>query len=90
MAIASSNPWAPWGVVQSRRDGRPVLSETQLWQLQGEHPDVLERTAAGELYVHLDVPYRVVRLPDRAWVALEPEPGRKPPAPAGTAGPGSP
>lgn len=66
------NPWQPWGLVLSRRDGRPVLSETQLWQLQSQHPEAVERGADGAMRVHLDVTYRIVRLPDRAWMALEP------------------
>lgn len=87
MATALVNPWARFGLIQSFRDGRAVLSETQLWQLQCEHPEALERTPEGALYVHLDVPYRVVKLPDRAWMALEPEPSRPPPAPSGGATP---
>ena len=74
----SGNPWHVWGIVQSYRHGRPVLTETQLWQLTARHPEVIERTPDGGLYVHLDVPYRVVKLPDRAWMALEPVVGRVP------------
>ena len=78
----ADNPWHPWGLVKSYRDGRPVISEGQLWQLEGEHRDAVERAADG-LFLHLDQPYRVVRLPDRAWLMLYPEPGRKKPGAAG-------
>jgi hypothetical protein len=70
--MAPDNPWQRWGLVQSRRDGRPVLSETQLWQLLAKHPEAIERAPNGDIYVHLDMRYRVVKLPDRSWMALEP------------------
>src|SRR5690242_13075634 len=65
-AMPDENPWAPWGIVRSFRDGRPIVTETQLWQLAVHHPEVLDRAGPDELYLHLDQPYRVVTLPDRA------------------------
>jgi hypothetical protein len=77
--MPDENPWAPWGVVRSWRDGHPVLTETQLWQLSAQHPEVLDRDGDGALYVHLDQPYRVVTLSDRAFRILFPTPGRPEP-----------
>jgi hypothetical protein len=77
--MASENPWERWGIVRSTRDGYPVLTETLLWHLMAHHPEVVERAGESELYVHLDQPYRVVKMPDRDWRILLPVPGR--PAP---------
>ena len=77
--MPTGNPWEPWGIICSRRDGYPVLTETVLWQLTAQHPEVIERVSPTEMYVHLDQPYRVVALDDRAFRALIPAPGRKPP-----------
>lgn len=70
------NPWKKWGIVRSTRDGHPVLTETLLWQLMAQHPEVVERVSETELYVHLDQPYRVIAMPDRSWRILVPAPGR--------------
>jgi len=67
------NPFAPWGVSLSRRDGQPALTETILWTLELTHPEVVERDG-GETYLHLDRTYRVVPQADRAWMRLEPAP----------------
>jgi len=72
----AENPWHRWGMVKSYRDGLPVLSEEQLWRLEGTHREAVERAPDG-VFLHLDETYRVLRLPDRAWVALEPAPGRR-------------
>jgi hypothetical protein len=76
-AHPSGNPWHPWGIVQSYRHGRPVVTETQLWHLVAHHPAAVERASDGEMYLHLERPYRVVKLPDRAFMALEPVPDRR-------------
>ncbi len=76
------NPWAPWGLVHSTRDGYPVLTETALWHLAAKHPETLERVGEGELYVHLDQPYRALLIdPMRSFRVLLPAPGRKAPQP---------
>jgi hypothetical protein len=75
-----SNPGERWGIVVSRRDGYPALTETSLWHLLAHHPETVERVSATELYVHLDQPYRAVSLPDRDFRMLVPAPGRPPPA----------
>ncbi len=77
----TGNPWAPWGIIHTMRDGYPALTETAAWQLTAHHPEVFERVGPSELYVHLDQPYRVVTLPDRAFRWLLPAPGRPRPAP---------
>ncbi len=75
-----ANPWAPWGLVYSLRDGYPVLTETALWQLTATHPQTVERVSASELYVHLDQPYRALVVDGmRSFRMLVPTPGRKPP-----------
>ena len=68
--------WGPWQLTYSTRDGYPVLTETALWQLTAQHPEALER-AGDELYVYLDQPYLVLRLPDRAFRTLVPAPDRR-------------
>ncbi|HEX9289919.1 MAG TPA: hypothetical protein VF904_10365 [Anaeromyxobacteraceae bacterium] len=77
--MPDDNPWAPWGIVRSVRDGHPILTETQLWQLDLQHPEVVERAGKDEVYVHLEQPYRLVTLSDRAFRMLMPAPGRAPP-----------
>ncbi len=74
------NPWEPWGIIHSTRDGYPVLTETALWQLAARHPEAIERVSPDELYVYLDQPYRVMTLSDRSFRALVPAPGRKRPS----------
>ena len=78
----NANPWERWGIIFSLRDGYPVLTETSLWHLLANHPETVERVGDGELYVHLDKPYRAESLSDRAFRMLVPAPGRPPPAPA--------
>jgi hypothetical protein len=58
------------------RDGKPALAETALWFLERRHPEAVKREG-GEIYLHLDRVYRVVRQGDRSWVALEPAPRPK-------------
>ena len=77
----TDNPWAPWGIILTKRDGYPTLSEAALWHLMGAHPNVIERVSDTETYVHLDQPYRLVRVA-AAFSILEAAPGRKPPAKA--------
>ena len=67
------NPWARWGVSLSYRDGRPALTDTVLWTLELDHPEVVERDG-DQIWLYLDQTYRVVPRPDRAWMALEPAP----------------
>ncbi len=77
-----TNPWERWGLIHSTRDGYPVLAESSLWQLAGEHPEVFEQVGADELYLHLDQAYRVVQVRDRAFKHLIPVKGRKSPVTA--------
>lgn len=77
--MPDGNPWERWGIILTRRDGYPILTETALWQLTAQHPEVVERVSPTEVYVHLDQPYRVIALGDRAFRELVPAPGRKPP-----------
>ena len=77
--MVGDNPWEAWGIVFSTRDGQPVLTETSLWQLETQHPEVVERVEGTVLYVHLDRPYRVRRLRDRSFCELVPDPGRRRP-----------
>jgi hypothetical protein len=74
--VTGDNPWAPWGLIYTLRDGFPVLTETALWELRRLHPEVIEADGPDQLYLHLDQPYRLVRLPDRAFGFLVPAPGR--------------
>jgi hypothetical protein len=67
------NPFAPWGISLSQREGRPALTDTILWTLELDHPDTVERDG-DEVYLYLDRTYRVVRRADRAWMTLEPAP----------------
>jgi len=78
--VNGENPWAPWGLIYSTRDGRPVLTETAFWHLTARHPETIERVGETEVYIHLDQPYQVVALDDRAFRFLCPAPGRKRPA----------
>ena len=75
----TDNPWAPWGLIHTKRDGFPILSESALWHLLGAHPSTVERIGEAELYVHLDQPYQAISL-GASW-ALVPAPGRHRPAP---------
>lgn len=68
-----SNPWAPWGIIQATANGRPVLTETNLWHLRATHPDRYEERD-GARYVRLDRRYRLMDVPDRAYWSLEPAP----------------
>jgi hypothetical protein len=68
--MADSERWARWNLSYTTREGRPVLAEASLWQLELQFPGAVERTADGELYVHLDRTYRVEKLPDRAFRVL--------------------
>jgi hypothetical protein len=77
----TDNPWAPWGIIFSRRDGYPALSEAALWLLMGAHPNVVERVSPTETYVHLDQPYRLVDV-TASYRWCIPVPGRKPPVKA--------
>lgn len=74
------NPWAPWGIIFCRRDGYPTLREADLWHLTGAFPSAVDRVSADEIYVHLDQPYRLVRV-SAAFTFLVPAPDRRPPAP---------
>ena len=74
------NPWDRWGIIHTTRDGYPILTETALWQLTAQHPEVLERVSPAELYVHLDQPYRAIVLSDRSFRALISAPERKRPS----------
>ena len=77
--MPTGNPWEQWGIIYTCHDGYPVLTETALWQLTAQHPEVIERPTPTEMYVHLDQAYRVVTLSDRAYRELIPAPERKPP-----------
>ncbi len=77
MAGVSENPWAPWGLIYSKRDGYPALTEAALWHLMGL-PNVVERVSPTEIYVYLDQPYRLVGM-TAAYMWCIPAPGRKPP-----------
>jgi hypothetical protein len=77
--MARENPWAPWRLYYSTRDGLPTLTATNLWHLAAAFPDVVERVSDDEVYVHLDRPYRVRRLADRDYMELLPAPDRAPP-----------
>lgn len=77
--MSRGNPWEPWGIIYTCRDGYAILTETALWQLTARHPEVIERVSPTEMYVHLDQPYRAVTLADRSFRELVPAPARKPP-----------
>ena len=70
--MANGVGWERWNVAYTTREGRPVLSEESIWQLERLHPEVVERTAEGALYLHLDQTYRVMAFPDRAFRVLVP------------------
>ena len=72
-----TNPWAPWGLIHSTRDGRPMLTETGLWYLMQRHPEALEKAGPDAWWVYLDQPYRAVRVEARAFYELHAEPSRK-------------
>jgi hypothetical protein len=75
--MAFANGWGAYGIVKSVRDGRPILTETSLWQLERDHPELVEREGGRVAYVYLDQPYRLERLADRAYCELIPAPGRR-------------
>ncbi len=70
--MADADRWARWSLSYTTREGRPVLAEASLWQLELQHPGAVERTADGELYVHLDQTFRVEKVPGRAFRVLVP------------------
>jgi hypothetical protein len=72
------NPFLRWNLALSPRDGRLAITESGLWTLELQHPEVFDREG-GELYLHLDRPYRVVKQGDRAWFHLVPAPFREKP-----------
>ena len=72
-----TNPWAPWGVTFSTRDGSPILTETGLWFLMARHPEVVEKVSDDEFWLYLERPYHARRMPDRAYYVLQPAPFRK-------------
>jgi hypothetical protein len=78
--MPQGNPWERWSIIHTTRDGYPILTETALWQLTAQHPEVIERVSPTELYVYLDRPYRVMTLSDRSFCELVPAPGRKKPS----------
>ena len=65
----NENPWAPWGLMMSSRDGHPTLAESMLWELEARHPQVVRRTGK-QIFVHLDQVYQLVEHPDRAYYSL--------------------
>ncbi len=72
-----TNPWAPWGLTFSTRDGVPIVTETGLWYLIARHPEAVEKADGDDFWLFLDRPYRARRVPDRAFYALTPAPYRK-------------
>jgi hypothetical protein len=76
----NGNLWERWGIIYTKRDGYPVLTETSLWHLLANHPEAVESVSQEELYVYLDQPYRAESLSDRSFRMLLPAPGRKQPA----------
>jgi len=72
-----TNPWAPWGLTFSTRDGVPIVTETGLWYLIARHPEAAEKVSDEEFWLYLERPYRARRMPDRAYYALTPAPYRK-------------
>ena len=78
--MPQGNPWDRWGIIHTTRDGYPILTETALWQLTAQHPEVIERVSPTELYVHLDQPYRAIVLSDRSFRELIAAPERKRPS----------
>jgi hypothetical protein len=79
--MADADRWARWNLSYTTREGRPVLAEASLWQLELQYPGAVERTPGGELYVHLDRTFRVEKVPYRAFRVLVPaeRPRRGPP-----------
>ena len=67
----NENPWAPWGLLMSTRDGLPTLAESMLWELEARHPQAVRRSG-DQLFLHLDQVYRAVQHPDRAFLSLVP------------------
>ena len=78
--MAEADRWARWNLSYTTREGRPVLAEASLWELELQHPGAVERAPNGELYVHLDQTFRVEKIPDRAFRVLIPaeRPRRRP------------
>jgi hypothetical protein len=72
-----TNPWAPWGLIHSTRDGRPMVSETGLWFLMQRHPEAVEKSGPDEFWLYLDQPYHAVRVEMRAFYQLHADPSRK-------------
>ena len=70
--MANGDRWERWSVSYTTREGRPVLSEESIWQLELLHPEAVERTPEGALYLHLDQTYLVTPMPGRAFRALVP------------------
>ena len=71
-----TNPWAPWGLTWTTRDGVPIVTETGLWYLIAKHPEAVEKVSDDEFWLHLERPYRARRVPSRAYYALTPAPFR--------------
>jgi len=72
-----TNPWAPWGLIHATRDGRPMVTETGLWYLMQRHPDAVEEDGSGGFWLHLDQPYRALRVQARAFYQLAADPSHK-------------
>lgn len=72
-----TNPWAPWGITWTTRDGVPTVTETGLWFLIARHPEAVEKVSDDEFWLYLERPYHALRVPDRAFYALVPAPYRK-------------
>jgi len=70
--MADADRWARWNLSYTTREGRPVLAEASLWQLELQHPGAVERVPGGELYVHLDETFRVEKVRDRSFRVLVP------------------
>ncbi len=77
------DPWAPWGLTYTTRDGTPVVTATGLWYLAARHPEAVERVSDSEYRLYLERPYRAVRPPDRDFFRLTPGPHRERGAPGG-------
>lgn len=70
----NDEPWARWNVAYTLREGRPVLTETELWYLVAHHPGAVEAAGDDAYLVHLDRLYRATRVPGRSYFACEPVP----------------
>jgi hypothetical protein len=82
MAEWNQSPWARWKITYTIRGSQPVLTETNLWDLQARHPEAVEPVGDGTWFVYLDQPYRVRPVEGRAYFTCEPAPGRTRAAPA--------